>query len=294
MRSVGLRELVPWWGRIGAKLALSRLPVPYDLWRRLSLFRHGLMDQGEYAWQVFREHFERAGLAGKTGFSALELGPGDSLLSALSARAHGATRMVLVDAGDFATQDLQPYRAMARLLNERGLPVPSADGWATLDDVLRDCGATYETRGLESLRSLPSASLDFIWSQAVLEHIRRDEFAATMLELRRVLAPGGVASHRVDLRDHLGGALNNLRFSARRWEAPGFAARSGFYTNRIRYSEMLAMFREAGFDAEVVRVERWDELPTPLQRMDSAYRALPRDELLVSGFDVLLRPGGSP
>ena len=34
-----------------------------------------------------------------------------------------------------------------------------------------------------------------------------------------MIRPGGLCSHVVDLKDHLGGALNNLRFSQRVWES---------------------------------------------------------------------------
>jgi hypothetical protein len=90
------------------------------------------------------------------------------------------------------------------------------------------------------------------------------------------------------LKDHLGGALNNLRFSERRWESPLFS-RSGFYTNRIRYSEMLTLFREAGFAIEWVKPVTWKALPTARERMHLAFRSLPDEDLKVSGFDVLLR-----
>lgn len=110
-----------------------------------------------------------------------------------------------------------------------------------------------------------------------------------MLEIRRVIRDDGVCSHTVDLRDHLGGALNNLRFTENFWESD-FMACSGFYTNRIRFSEMLEIFRRAHFDVKVVRVGRWDKLPTPKEKLATCFRYLPDDELCVSGFDVILRP----
>jgi len=76
------------------------------------------------------------------------------------------------------------------------------------------------------------------------------------------------------------------------WESE-FMARSGFYTNRIRYREFLELFKRAGFDVEVKRVLRWDRLPTPRNKLNEAFRSLPDDELLVYGFDVVLRPTGS-
>ena len=103
------------------------------------------------------------------------------------------------------------------------------------------------------------------------------------------MAPTGASSHVVDLQDHLGGALNNLRFSARVWESE-FMTRSGFYTNRVRYSEMLDLFREAGCQPEVVGLKRWESLPTALPKLAQQFRRLPIEDLLVSGFDVIARP----
>lgn len=79
-------------------------------------------------------------------------------------------------------------------------------------DVLAATNSQYFTDGLSSLRSIPTHSIDFIFSQAVLEHLRKHEFLDMMKELRRILKPTGICSHQVDLKDHLGGALNNLTF----------------------------------------------------------------------------------
>ena len=72
-------------------------------------------------------------------------------------------------------------------------------------------------------------------------------------ELFRILKPNGVCSHRVDLRDCLDGGLNNLRFSEARWEDALFR-KSGFYTNRIRFREMVEIFEQAGFKCTLLRV----------------------------------------
>lgn len=131
--------------------------------------------------------------------------------------------------------------------------------------------------------------MDFIWSQAVLEHIRKAEFLDTMLELRRIIRPDGVCSHVVDLKDHLGGRLNNLRFPENLWES-NFMSSSGFYTNRIRYSEMVDIFAQAGFSVEVVSLKQWQNLPTPKAKMSEKFKNLLDEELCISGFSLLLRP----
>ncbi len=291
-----LKQHVPWWAKVGLKVALSRVPMPYSLWRKAGLFVHGTMESPSYAHDVFLRHFERTGLRERaTPFTCLEVGPGDSLFSALTAKAHGAERTWLVDAGAFARDDLQPYRTMAEWLRSSRLPVPDLAGCMTVADVLDRCNATYLTQGLASMRTVPSASVDWIWSQAVLEHIRAGEFAEFVREMHRVLKPDGVASHRVDLQDHLGGSLNNLRFSDATWDG-GLFRNAGFYTNRIRFGEMCRIFEEAGFDAQLVVVDKWPALPVPRGAMAARFQSLPDDDLCVRGFDVLLRKrdGGRP
>ena len=281
---------IPWWGKMGAKLILSRLPLGYDAWQRLGLFRHGRMDAREYAVSVFNGHVERAGMADRLlNKTVLELGPGDSIASAVIAAAKGA-KVILVDRGDFARHDLGPYLDLVRMLKEKGPSryLPELSDCRTTKELLARCGALYMTEGLKSLAQIEKASVDLIFSQAVLEHIRKKEFLEMMRECHRILKPGGVCSHKVDLRDHLGGALNNLRFSEPIWESRYFVA-SNFYTNRIRCHQMLRLFSDAGFEVEVAGVLRWDDLPTARNKLAPEFRDLPDDEIKIYGFDVLLR-----
>jgi len=53
-----IKRHLPWWAKIGAKLALSRAPAAYAVWQRMGLFRHGPY----YLWdvlmfQAWREQF---------------------------------------------------------------------------------------------------------------------------------------------------------------------------------------------------------------------------------------------
>lgn len=279
---------IPWWIKLSAKLVLSRLPLGYAVWQRLGLFRHGCMDTSEYAIEVFHSHVEKTGSTNRLrGKTILELGPGDSIASAIIAAAHGA-HAILVDTGRFVRADIAPYLELGRALNARHLTAPVLSGCQDIDEILARCAARYMTKGVDSLRQIEGGTVDLIFSQAVLEHVRKREFVEAMRECRRVLRPGGICSHQVDLRDHLGGALNNLRFRERTWESEFFAT-SGFYTNRISYSEMQHLFRQAGFVVDIIGVRRWAALPTPRSRLAKEFKDVPDEELCVSGFDVLLR-----
>jgi hypothetical protein len=281
---------IPWQVKMAGKILLSRVPAGYRFWRRANLFRLGKMEEPEYAYDVFMRHFGRVDFPRKgKGFVAMELGPGDSLFSAMIACSHQASLCYLVDSGRFAREDVVSYREMARYLLDRGFPVPDLSLAESLDEVLFACRARYGTEGIRSLRDIPGQSVDFLWSHAVLEHVRLVEFLDTLKELRRVIRPDGICSHRIDLMDHLCFELNNLRFSEELWESD-FFAKSGFYTNRIRYSEMLGLFREAGFFPEEVSIDRWETLPTPVGKMAMEFRGLDEDELRIFAFDVILRP----
>ena len=290
MRS--LKARVPWWARIPAKIVLSRLPVPFAAWRRLALFQHGAMNSGAYVWFVFGRHLQEfMGPNGLAGLTLLELGPGDGIATGLLASALGAERTYLVDVGGFASRSVADYQGMLAGWRARGLKTEHLERCTSFEELCAAGRTTYLTGGLASLRAIPGASVDVQLSNAVLEHVRLAQFDSTLAELRRVLKPGGFARHAVDLKDHLGGRLEHLRFPERRWESPLFA-RSGFYTNRIRFEEMQARFRAAGFDASVSSVLRWPALPTPRARLPGPFRALADEELCISAFDVALRAAG--
>jgi len=284
-----LKGVSPWYFKLVAKLILARLPVSYSTWSRLSLFKHGYMEQPEYVYNVVREHVLRINPSHVKGLCALEIGPGDTLLSALVHHAMGLKSSILVDEDSFARTDFEPYALMIQYLERQGYELNSLKNIDTLETLLGRIDARYLTHGLDSMKEIPDASVDIIWSQAVLEHIRLSEFDDYLLQMRRVIKPDGLCSHRVDLKDHLGGALNNLRFSRKLWESD-FFSKSGFYTNRIRFTDMLERFKGAGFDVAWVTEDRWKTLPTPIKRLDQEFQMHEINELCVSGFHVILRP----
>lgn len=246
------------------------------------------MDKPDYAIAVFDAHVEKAGLTDRLrDTTILELGPGDSIATAVIAAAYGA-RAILVDGGPFVRADVAAYLDLGKALGNRRLFPPSLQGCTNTGNILVRCQARYLTDGLTSLKQLEAQSVDLIFSQAVLEHIRKREFLSTMRECRRILKPCGVCSHRIDLRDHLAGALNNLRFSEKVWESE-FFVKSGFYTNRIQYSQMVQLFNEANFQVQLTDVRRWPTLPISRHNLAKEFSTLPDDELCISGFEVLLR-----
>ena len=286
---MSIKGNIPWQVKILAKIVLSRLPVDYNYWRRIGIFKHGHMGQIGYAHDVFFQHYQQL-IQIKSGksFVALELGSGDSLFSALVAYAYGAKCTYMVDVGDYAQKEIVPYKEMNTYLEEKGLKVADLSDVESLEEVLNKCNAVYKTNGLSSILDISDNSVDFLWSQAVLEHIRQSEFEDLMRETYRVMKHDGVCSHQIDYKDHLGSSLNNLRFSEKVWESD-FMANSGFYTNRIRMHEMEDIFRKIGFKVERIKLERWDSLPISKRYFSYPYREMRVEDLLIKGCHVVLR-----
>jgi SAM-dependent methyltransferase len=280
--------VISWRIKILAKMLLSRLPFGYSIWQKMGLFRHGKMDQSFYISKVFSDHCNRSEVnSNLNGRVILEIGPGDSIATALLVASLGGST-ILIDSGDYATKDVAVYIAIAEDLRKLGYKSPDISSSKSFSDILKICNARYLTSGRASLETLPANSVDLIFSQAVLEHVRKDDFLQTMIECKRVLKEGGLASHCVDLKDHLGGGLNNLRFENKIWES-NFFYKSGFYTNRIRFSQMILLMIKAGFIVKNVHAKRWSEIPIARHKLSSEFSQLSDDDLLINEFEVVIK-----
>lgn len=97
---------------------------------------------------------------------------------------------------------------------------------------------------------LPDESFDLIWSHDVYEHLRFPKI--TVEETYRLLRPGGMVVHMIDLMDHfafgkedLNLAFNCLKYPEWLWELMTWNRSN--YVNRLRASEWIALHQSAGF-----------------------------------------------
>ena len=282
-----LHRLVPWYGHIALKIAMSFIPLPYGLLRHFGVRRHGLMDEPEYAFRTAVSHLSPVIKRGTAGFRVLELGPGDSIAGGIVSYVFGAEESVLVDEGDFVVREVSAYTRLFNLLSQKGFDVARLRAAGDFEELLDQARITLLTRGISSLEQLRSHSIDVFFSQAVLEHVRAAEFSTLASETARLLRPYGYASHEIDFRDHIGGALNNLRYSERLWESRLFL-RGGFYTNRFRLSDFLRRFESAGLWCEVTHTEAWDSVPMPRNALAPAFLHYNESELCIRVARVLL------
>lgn len=280
-----IKQLSPWWFKIGAKLTLSRLNVSYSQWRRLGIvFQHGSMLDPDYSLGVFQRHFAKVEAYLPSGYKLMEIGPGDSLATAAIASVQGAAKAWLVDTGMFATMEIASYQPLFERLAGQG----EAIHYLSVAEMLKKTNSAYLIEGLESLRTIRDDTVDWIFSQAVLEHVALDEFQETISELYRIQKPRGISSHLIDLQDHLAHSINSLRFSNRVWESSYFR-HSGFYTNRLRANQIVATFQESGYEILSLHQDLWPTIPLQRRKLHPNFAGISEDDLLIRGIDLLVR-----
>lgn len=283
---------IPWRLKLALKITLAAMPLSYKFLSRLGIFKHGDLEQSlPSLFKGFQEQIEYYKKEySKVPEYCLELGPGDSIGHALQANAHGCKGLWLNDVDDFATNDPEHYASFHRFIKQK--IDTEADQGAPHDyernSVLEFANAKYGTEGLKSLKTVPTGKIDFSYSNAVWEHIARDEFQDHMNELYRVHKSGSMSRHYVDLHDHLGGALNNFCFSPKFWEG-GAVRNAGFYTNRLTMEEMANHARNAGFEVETPLVNKWKTLPTKKEKMHPSFHEKSEKELNVCTFLIILK-----
>ena len=240
----------PWWVKLGVKLVLGALPVPAGAWRAIGLRRHsfGALDAERLVEPLACRARRFQQVAGRAPRTVLEVGPGAMVLRAPIAAALGLGPIWYLDVEDSAPRELAPYRIAAEAARQAGLVPPDLSRCTSRADVLAACDARLLIGGPAALAAVPAGSVDLVFSEVALEHVRRDALAPLLAALRRVTAPGGLGLHAVDFHDHLGGRLRHLRYGPAFWDGRA-VARAGLYCNQLGLSQYLAAFAAAGFSA---------------------------------------------
>ena len=222
-----------WLIKVFLKIIINKIPLLRKLFELFGVFKLGKMDSYFYANKIYKLHLNQyRQISTCKNKVMLDMGPGDSISTAIFGYASGFKKIFLIDVGNFATTNLEFYRNIISIIRNQGLRVPNIENAKSLEDILNLWNAKYLVDGLNSLKEIESNTIDFVFSHSVIEHIRKKDFLSTISELNRIMKKGGIASHCIDYQDRFSKYLNNLRFSEKIWESELFA-NSGFYTNRI-------------------------------------------------------------
>ncbi len=120
---------------------------------------------------------------------------------------------------------------------------------------LASAGIEYRAPADARCTADADGAFDIHFSVTVCEHIDPVSLAEILSEAARLLRPGGVAAHEIDLSDHYGHqdrsitGINFLRFGAKEWAR--IAGNEFGYCNRLRASEVVSLFTAAGLTPSI-------------------------------------------
>ncbi|MFY9260223.1 MAG: class I SAM-dependent methyltransferase [Gallionella sp.] len=132
---------------------------------------------------------------------------------------------------------------------------------------------------------LADESISFASSRATLEHIA--DFRGGMSEMYRILKPGGISVHSIDLADHRvyrdrnGYNMWSFLQEDERW--------SDGLCNRLRAHEIVDIASSVGFTVEVLEVERGEIPPETFGKLHSKYAAMGRDKVEITSMVCVFR-----
>jgi SAM-dependent methyltransferase len=226
------------------------------------------------------------------GAHFLEIGPGTHFGAQLILASMGA-RVTLADR--FLARWQKKYHPMLYRELHKAWDGPNGALEAVIDangyppDVI-----TLLEEPAEALVSVPSETVDFTYSNAVLEHVTdMDRVAAEMF---RVMKPGASGAHQVDMRYHpsFDRPLEHVVMSDEDYAAE--VAVHGYESgNRLRPSEFIAYFERHGLQVtqfsanSSAEPEYFEEALRRLRNARSSYRNWPEDDLRSTGGRFFIR-----
>ncbi|HKS62359.1 MAG TPA: methyltransferase domain-containing protein [Xanthobacteraceae bacterium] len=270
-------------GPAAADVSAASPQIPGNYGARSSTLVEEDVVYGVQITQNYLKLFDQTGI-NLRGLRMLELGPGVNFAPQLVMASMGAQIAV---ADRFLTKwNVDYHPAFYRAFKERwGGSLPAIDRVLAAGDHVQDAIGTYE-QPAEAMTAIPSGSVDLVISNAVLEHVYSMPDVAK--ELARVTRPGGRSMHQIDFRDHrdFKRPLEFLTMPDDEF-AREFAARHGECGNRLRASEVQAIFEQNGFeliDFEIndrARPDYFDDVLPRLRGSRSRYRDWPEQDLRV-------------
>jgi len=249
-----------------------------------------------YAERIFqtysRQYLEES--RDLNGIRILELGPGVNLAAGIHFVLAGAAQYVAVDAlaafperpAEFYKNLLEELRNRPLIVGRRSITQRELDEIVTLEPQVRFHleKIAYHTPVLAEHLPFSQDHFDYIYSNASFEHFEEPEKVTR--ELYRVLKPGGLTVHIIDLRDHI-----NFEKPREFLKVPirEYKFTSPYGTNRLRSIDFKTAFESAGFSLRKFEITEQKEIDDEEYGTFDDYfkQKYSREELKILGINVV-------
>jgi SAM-dependent methyltransferase len=290
----------------------------------------GGTDSARYCYSVWLRHLILAQASGRLPGGVprvvAELGPGDSIGIGVAALLSGAKKYYALDLVRYSDlrRSLALFDELVRLFAGRE-PVPGGSEFPALKPALESEAFPHHILDDTTMRAALSqariaairaaidragdsptmivyqapwndpsviqpGSVDFIFSQAVLEHV--DDLDGVYAAMHRWLAPAGLMSHQIDFQCHRKADTWNGHWTYSDFAWKVVVGRRAYLLNRAPHSRHLAILGRSGFDLLVDRPIRSTSV---LKRRQLAprFRDLSDDDLTTSGAYLIAAPAAT-
>lgn len=293
---------------------IARFPQSERLYKVIQK-RFGTLDSDP--WFRIPQHMEMLGAMREVGFYPagkvlFEVGTGHKPYMALGFGLLGAAKVITVDLNPrfdaslfgelvrgMIDQRQKITEAYAEFIDpaEFMAKIEALEPWVDRPlQLLPEVGVDYRAPADAARTGLADESVDCHFSVTTMEHIGPQILTAIFAEAMRILKPGGLAVHQIDLSDHFQHndksitKINFLKFSDKQWE---YLAGNRFgYTNRMRASQFRELFKNLGFETVLERTilnqESLEALRGGLE-IDQVFEGLDAEDLCTTRMVVVLR-----
>ena len=166
--------------------------------------------------------------------------------------------------------------------------------WKSLGAIVdeqKELKETCEIIGLKRIigdarkTDLESASIDLICSNNTFEHIPENILEDILKEFKRVLKPGGVMSHFIDMTDHFAHfdssitIYNFLKYSDRKWKRIDNSIQP---QNRMRFKDYKAMYEKQDIEISEEKIRSGNKEEVASVSLAAKYKDYTIDEIAIS------------
>jgi hypothetical protein len=278
--------------------------------------------ESRYCYSVWMKHMKHwAKVKNKIPDIVAELGPGDSLGIGLSALLSGCSKLYALDVVKYWENQrnlqifeelIELFKSKSNIPDNREYPKvhPEIDNYnfpidtiseAQLNESLSEDRLAMIKNELNNINNpnnsfitvqipwndsniIKRNSVDFIYSQAVLEHI--EDLENTYNAMREWLKPSGLMSHTIDFKSHeITKSWNgHWTFSDFEWEIVKGGKK--FLINRQPYSDHIELHSKYGFEILEKSIVKLKNSLTK-EQLSKRFKTLTDEELTTSGMYIL-------